>query len=484
MIHLRPLALSSGASSPCRGLTNWGQSITFTAQGQLFTSNHNVMNRIYSFACACLGLLLTLGSWQPVAAQPGYQPSADNLKAREAFRDKGFGVFLHWGIYSMYAQGEWYMHNANLDHAEYAKAAGGFYPAKFDAARWVAAIKASGAGYLTITSRHHDSFSLWNTKYSDYNIVKATPFGRDVLAELRDECRRQGIGFHIYYSLLDWTREDYYPLGRTGRGTGRKQHGNWKSYEDFMNNQLAELVSIYDADAIWLDGHWDQDQNPGFDWNYPRMYSGIHRLKPSCLIGNNHHETPIEGEDFQMFERDVPGANTAGLSGQAISSLPLETCETMNGMWGYKIIDQRYKTTATLIRLLVASAGRNANLLLNVGPQPDGELPAVAVERLSEMGQWLKTFAPTVKDGVRAGLIPPQEWGVTTQRGKTLYLHILEWKSRMLSIPLVERVKSVRVFENGRRVPFSQTAHGLTMTFDQAPSEANPIDFVVEVTLR
>ena len=122
-------------------------------------------------------------------AQPGYQPTKSNLEARKTFRDRGFGIFLHWGLYSMFAQGEWYMTNANLNHAEYAKSAAAFYPAQFDAAKWVAAIKASGAGYLTITSRHHEGFSLWDTKYSDYNIVKATPFKlsgvRDVVRDVR-----------------------------------------------------------------------------------------------------------------------------------------------------------------------------------------------------------------------------------------------------------------------------------------------------------
>lgn len=430
-----------------------------------------------------LSILLSLGStsWY-ASAQEVYQPTTTNLQARETFRDRGFGVFLHWGLYSIFGQGEWYMTNANVNHAEYAKSAAAFYPSYFNAEEWVSAIKASGAKYLCITSRHHDSFSLWDTKYSDYNVVKATPFGRDILAELRDECQRQGLGFHVYYSILDWTREDYYPLGRTGRGTGRTKPGKWADYDDFMNNQLTELVRDYKAEAIWLDGWWDQDINPNFDWNLRRMYRTIHSTNPSCLIGNNHHQTPFDGEDFQMFERDVPGANTAGLSGQEISRLPLETCQTMNGMWGYKVVDQNYKSSSELIRLLVSTAGRNANLLLNVGPQPDGRLPASALERMDEMGKWMATYAPTVQ-GVRGGLIPPQSWGVSTQRGDKLYLHILDWDSRMLSIPLTKRVRQVVVFDTQEYIPFSQSKAGTTLTFPDSPKTLNSTDYVVEITL-
>lgn len=428
-----------------------------------------------------LALSLVLASAQTVER---YQPTKENIVARQRFRDHGFGIFLHWGLYSTFAQGEWYLHNANIDHKEYAKSAAGFYPVNFDAKRWVEQIKASGAGYLCITSRHHDSFSLWDTKQSDYNIVKATPFRRDVLAELRDECRRQGLAFHIYYSILDWAREDYTPLGRTGHGTGRQQTGNWQRYDAFMNAQLTELVRDYDPDAIWLDGHWDHDIHPDFDWQYDKMYANIHKIKPSCLIGNNHHETPKDGEDFQMFERDVPGANTAGLSGQAISNLPLETCQTMNGMWGYKVKDQNYKSDTTLIRLLVSTAGRNANLLLNIGPEANGNLPALAVDRLERIGAWMRTFAPTVKGGVRAGLIPPQDWGVTTQQGKKLYLHILEHNERTLTIPLGARVHSAVVYDSRKNIPYKATKGKLTLMFEDAPSKLNAIDYVVELTLK
>ena len=144
----------------------------------------------------------------------------ENLKARQEFQDNKFGIFLHWGLYAMLATGEWTMTNNNLNYKEYAKLAGGFYPSKFNADKWVEAIKASGAKYICFTSRHHEGFSMFDTKYSDYNVVKATPFKRDIVKELAAACAKQGIKLHFYYSHLDWAREDY-PWGRTGQGTGR-----------------------------------------------------------------------------------------------------------------------------------------------------------------------------------------------------------------------------------------------------------------------
>ncbi len=446
-------------------------------------SYYIAMNTSLKLRALLLCLLLNIPISQ-LSSQSPYTPSRENLQAREKFRNYGLGIFLHWGIYSSFAQGEWYLNDGKLNHKEYAKAASGFYPALFDADRWVKQIKASGAGYLCITARHHDSFSMWATKQSDYNIVKASPYKRDILAELRDACRREGLGFHIYYSLLDWAREDYYPLGQTGHHTGRKSVGKWERYNDFMNAQLSELVRDYGADAIWLDGSWDKDKLGDFDWQYEAMYRNIHRLNSACLIGNNHHKAPIEGEDFQMFERDVPGANTAGFSGQAIGELPLETCETMNGMWGYRVADQNYKSVAELIRLLVSAAGRNANLLLNIGPEANGNLPQTAVERMQDIGKWLQVYAPTVKDGVRAGSVLPQPWGVSTQRGNTLYLHILNCQERELSIDLPQKVRSAVEYHSSKTIKHKQSKGTLRLTFDDAPSRLNPTDYVVELTLK
>ena len=428
-----------------------------------------------------LALLLVTSLFSSAMAQQTYTPTPENLKAREEFRDNKFGIFLHWGLYAMLATGEWTMTNRDLNYKEYAKLAGGFYPAKFDAAQWVSDIKASGARYICITSRHHEGFSMFKTQYSPYNIVDATPFKRDVLKELADECHRQGIKIHFYYSHIDWYREDA-PQGRTGRGTGRPNpKGDWKSYYRFMNNQLTELLTNYgEVGAIWFDGLWDQDQNPDFDWELPEQYALIHRLQPACLIGNNHHQVPFPGEDIQIFERDLPGENRAGLSGQDISALPLETCETMNGMWGYKISDQNYKSTKELIHYLVKAAGKNANLLMNIGPQPDGQLPEVAVKRLHEMGEWMKVYGETIH-GTRGGCIPPHPWGVSTQKGNRLFVHILSYQDSSIFLPLGSRkVKKAQLFDGGTPLKLQKCEGGYVVKLPAVPTD---IDCVLELQL-
>lgn len=417
----------------------------------------------------------------PVFSQSSYVPSESNLQARKEFSDSKFGVFIHWGIYSMFGQGEWYMTNAGINCHEYAKAASGFYPIRFDAKEWVSAIKAAGAKYICFTTRHHDGFSMFDTKYSDYNIVDATPFKRDVVKELAEECRKQGIKLHLYYSHLDWTREDYYPYGRTGRYTGRTKHGNWNDYFNFMNNQLTELLTNYGPiGAIWFDGMWDQPDD--FDWRLDEQYALIHKLQPACLIGNNHHKKPIEGEDFQMFERDLPGENKAGLSSESeIGHLPLETCQTMNGMWGYKIQDQNYKSVSELIRLLVSAAGKGANLLMNVGPQPNGEIPAVALERLKGMGEWLSKYGETIY-GTTKDDVMSAEWGTTTRKGNMLYVHILtDNMPQFVTLPLKDKVVSAVNLNTGTKVSYEKIKGGIVLHTGNLEAD---IDCIVELKLK
>lgn len=438
-------------------------------------------NKVIQKIGLSVAFLLMTGSFASAQSSVGsYVPAPENLKARQEFQDNKFGIFLHWGIYSMTAQGEWYMNTHNINWQEYARLASGFYPSRFNAAEWVSAIKASGARYICITSRHHDGFSMFHTKWSDYNIVDATPFKRDVLKELADECHKQGIKLHFYYSHTDWRREDY-PVGRSGHGTGRpKGHGDWKSYYQFMNNQLTELLTNYGpVGAIWFDGVWDQPAD--FDWQLAGQYELIHKLQPGCLVGNNHHRLPYEGEDIQIFERDLPGENKAGFSaGQPVSALPLETCETMNGMWGYKIEDQNYKSPEALIHYLVRAAGKNANLLMNIGPQPNGELPATAIERLKEVGHWMDIYGETIY-GTRGGDVAPRQWGVSTRKGNRLFIHILDLKDNGLYIPLTAKVSKAVQFADKTPIQFKQTKQGVLLELPKVPDE---IDYVIELTIK
>ena len=435
------------------------------------------MKQVY---CIFFALLIFIAG---ATAQKGYAPSSENLKNRQEFQDMKFGVFIHWGIYSMMADGEWVMNIKNINYKEYAKLAEGFYPSKFDAAKWVADVKAAGAKYICITTRHHDGFSMFGTKQSPFNIVDATPFKRDVIKELADECHKQGIKLHFYYSLLDWGRTDYYPLGKTGREVGRTEHGSWETYHQFMLNQLTELLTNYgEIGAIWFDGQWDQDETPGFDWHLNEIYTLIHRLQPGCLIINNHHQTPIEGEDVQSFEKDLPGQNTAGFSkNQTIAALPLETCETMNNSWGYTITDLKYKSEKDLIQYLVKTAGNNANLLMNVGPRPNGEFPDIAIQRYRVMGDWLKKYGETIY-GTRGGFITPRDWGVTTQKDNKLYVHVLNLKDDALYLPMNGRkVGSAKVFIDQKKLKFTEVPGGVVIQFAQIPVDT---DYVVELDLK
>lgn len=427
-------------------------------------------------------IALVVAAITSLSAQ-GYVPTEENLQSRKEFAEDRFGIFIHWGIYSMFAQGEWYLQNAGLDRDEYAKAADAFYPHRFDAKEWVSMIKASGAKYVCFTTRHHDSFSLWDTAESDYNIVDATPFKRDVLKELADECQKQGIALHLYYSHADWSRDEY-PRGRTAKEvTGRDESKiNWRNYYDFMNRQITELLTSYGpVRAIWFDGWWDHDEDATpFNWELDEQYALVHKLQPSCLVANNHHQSPFEGEDIQIFERDLPGENTHGLSGQAISRLPLETCQTMNGMWGYKVIDQNYKSVETLIRYLVSTAGKGANLLLNVGPQPNGELPAAAVERMKAMGEWLAAYGETVY-GTMAGDVTQKEWGCTTRKGDKLYVHIFDLQQEALYLPLDCKVVSAKVFGTEDKVKFQRVSGGVVLNTGRVE---NTVDHIIELTTK
>ncbi|MFB3903920.1 MAG: alpha-L-fucosidase [Acidobacteriota bacterium] len=414
-------------------------------------------------------------------AADGYQPSPANLQAREWFQDSKFGLFVHWGIYSVRGRAEWVLYNDRIPLRNYETLAQFFNPTEFDPAEWVALVKEAGMKYITITSKHHDGFAMFDSRVSDWDIVDRTPYKKDVLKMLADECRRQGIKLFFYYSQLDWRHPDYFPLGRTGEGLGRAEQGDWQKYLEYQDSQLRELLTNYgEIGGIWFDGWWDKKDG---DWKLERTYKLIHDLQPQALVGNNHHQAPFPGEDFQMFEKDLPGRNTAGFNAESkIGDLPLETCETINGSWGFNLSDNRFKSTRELVHYLVKAAGNNANFLLNVGPMPNGKIQPEFVQRLKEMGAWLKVYGDSIY-GTRGGPVSQRPWGVTTAKENRVFVHILDWPDRMLVLPALGRpVKAARLLKDGAKVEVRQSPAGTVLILPAGPA-AGEVDTVVELEL-
>lgn len=420
-------------------------------------------------------------------AQDGYKPAPENLKNREWFQDAKFGLFVHWGVYCQMAGGgdqgiaEWIMNKKQIPIVAYEKLSTFFYPEGFDPDEWVSMVKKAGMNYITITSKHHDGFAMFDSEISPYDIVDATPYGKDVIGMLKKACDKQGVKLFFYYSQLDWHHPDYYPRGNTGRDyTGRPESGDWNVYLDYMNTQLSELLTGYgEIGGIWFDGMWDR---PDADWRLDETYELIHELQPGALIGSNHHKMPFPGEDFMMFERDLPGENTMGFNNTGISNdVPLEMCETMNGSWGFNIVDRNYKSVKTLIHTMVRAAGYGANFLLNTGPMPNGKIQPENMDTLMAIGQWLETYGDTYY-GTRKGPVKPGNWGAMTRRGNLVFLHILNPDAGRLEFaefPL--KVKSAYRFIDKSRVAFKQNKEGVKFDLTGLPREEIDEVIVLEV---
>ena len=382
-------------------------------------------------------MLLAVVSAVMFGAFAEYQPEPWNLKAREEFSAFKFGIFIHWGIYANYAQGEWYLQQGHpgrgaLDEDAYSQMMYGFYPSRFDAKEWVRVFADAGAKYVTITSRHHDGFSMWPTKADDgYNIAN-TPFKRDVLGELAEACHEKGLQINFYYSLMDWHRKDY-PAGSSCRLVTGEQKGDYESYKKFMLAQIGELIDSYHPGNIWFDGEWEhatfdddlKQWKRTLDWDFDTIYDFSHSKE--TLVASTKHQPFREKEDIQLFERNLPGEKGAGFSdNQPIANArPIEQCDVIQwGVWGYRIFEKGFRTPDDVCTMIVKCAAKNVNLLMNVGPDGAGQLPKRAVEVLAEVGKWMRANGDAIY-GTTAGPIQ-EENRVSTRKGDKIFVFRLE----------------------------------------------------------
>ena len=428
--------------------------------------------------------------FQNTHCQVGYIPSDENLEARAWFKDARFGLFIHWGVYSVLGDGEWVMNNQNISIEEYEKLPSFFNPVYFDAEEWVLMAKDAGMKYITITSRHHDGFSMFDSKASEYNIVKKTPYGKDVLKMLAEACKKYDMKLFFYYSQLDWYRDDYYPRGRTGNGISGRGQGEWSDYISFMKAQLTELLTNYgEIGGIWFDGEWDQFKwdgkrfgEPMADFKLAEVYSLIHKLQPQALIGSNHHFAPNPGEDFQMFEKDLPGRGTKSFATSAddIGNLPLEVCETINGSWGFNLKDRKHKSKKDLVQYLIKAAGYDSNLLLNVGPMPNGKIQKEHIKSLKEIGDWVKINGETIY-GTTRGPIDPTDEIASTQKDNTIYIHLLDNRKTYFIEGYNPKIKKISYYHSNKKVKYQKTKSGLIINVDD--NELDEIDTIIELSI-
>ena len=386
-----------------------------------------------------------------------------------------FGMFIHWGPVSQKGTEIGWSRGAEIREGEYDSLYRTFNPVKFDADEWVSVAKNAGMRYIVLVSKHHDGFCEWDTRYTPYNIMK-TPFARDVIGELSTACRRQGLAFGLYYSILDWHHPDY-PLGSPG-GKSKKPSPDMDRYNRYLKDQLRELVTRYGPFfTFWFDGQWEDP------WTYERgadLYRYVRDLQPG-ILASNRVGRPRKGPEGTVSEAERnPGDYDTPEQeiGRFNRARPWESCITICEQWAWKPNDT-LKSLERCIRTLIECAGGDGNLLLNVGPMPTGEIESRQVARLKEMGAWLAEFGTTIY-GTRGGPYKPGAWGASTLKGDKVYLHIFSMPPGGLELPKITRkILGAKLLTGGT----VQLSEGERTFVRVAGKDLKRISTIVELTL-
>jgi len=420
------------------------------------------------------------------------EPKIEHDARMSWWREARFGLFIHWGLYAIPAgkwkgktdHGEWIREQGEIPLEEYDKYVGQFNPIKFNANEWVRAAKDAGMKYIVITSKHHDGFCLFDSKETDFDVM-STPFKRDILKELSEACKREGIVLCFYYSIMDWHHPDYLPR-REWETTRSSESAKYDRYVEHLKRQLKELVTNYGAiGVLWFDGEWETTWSSSYGMD---LYNYVRGLQPSIIINNRvgagragMQGLTKEGEfggDFGTPEQEVPATGLPGVD--------WESCMTMNQHWGYNSRDDHWKSGPELIRMLVDVASKGGNLLLNIGPTAEGLFPPVSMDRLQEIGTWMKQNSEAIY-GTKASPFRDLSWGRCTQKelrnGTRLYLHVFQWpKDGKIVVPgFQNNPKQAFLLGDVRKKPLIVTRLEDAVVIQVGPKQLDPTNTVVVV---
>ena len=434
-------------------------------------------------------LLLDFG----LTAAPKPESSAEHDQRMAWFREARFGLFIHWGVYSVPAgewqgktgYGEWFLEETKMPVSQYEKFAGQFNPVKFDAKEWVRLAKDAGMKYIVITSKHHDGFGMFRSDQTDW-CIKSTPFQRDPLEELAAACKEAGLKLCFYHSIMDWHHPDW----GTRRAWNDKATGtpDMDRYTAYMKSQLKELLTRYGPIGIlWFDGEWESP------WTHDRgvdLYNYVRGLQPNIIVNNRvgKARAGMNGMDngkerigdYGTPEQQIPATGFG-------PGVDWESCMTMNGHWGYNSHDQNWKSATTLIRNLIDCASKGGNYLLNIGPTSEGVFPDASIERLAEIGKWMKVNREAIYD-TTASPFEKLAWGRCTQKaisgGNTrLYLHVYDWPpSGKLVLPGLDN-QPVRAYllNGGGKVATTAGEHQVGLSLPATTPDQHATVVAVEI---
>jgi alpha-L-fucosidase len=371
---------------------------------------------------------------QTHSAAPDTGPTTSTIQDRERrmrwWHEARFGMFIHFGLYSVLGRHEWAMEEEGIPVAEYQQLAKQFNPAPHAARAWAKLAKTAGMKYMVMTTKHHEGFCLFDTKLTDYCAPKQAA-GRDLVAEYIEAAKSEGMRFGFYYSLMDW----HHPDGARCRNDEAAR----RRFVDYIHGQVRELCSNYGkVDVLWYDVNWPLSPE---GWESEKMNRMVRQLQPDILI-NNRAGIP---EDFTTPEQEIRA-----------SSGPWESCMTMNDSWGFQRADDNWKSPKTIVRNLITCARDQGNYLLNIGPRPDGSIPQPSIEILTAVGKWMDSYSDLIHQAERCQ-VKRSEFANFTRRGNTLFIHAYFWPGETLAIGgLQQKVVAAKMYAGGQPVKFEQ----------------------------